>query len=101
MDVSTDEAEDLLFADYHIWESDDGSQDLATESYHVPAHVQEHIDYVTPGVRLRNTVGKRATRSMKPRFGPTYKEAATVVDPYGVNSTTCSKYITAGCIQGQ
>ncbi|ROW03279.1 hypothetical protein VSDG_01502 [Cytospora chrysosperma] len=101
LDASTYEAEDLLFAEFYIWESADGSQDLATESYHVPLHVKEHIDYVTPGVRLRNDSKKRATKSMKPEFRATYQTTATVVDPQAVNASTCAEYITAGCIQKQ
>lgn len=99
LDASTSEAEDLFFAEFYIWESNDGSQDLATESYHVPAHVQEHIDYVTPGVRLRNNIGKRAKGTIKPKFSPTYREDAVVVDPHSLNSSTCAEYITAGCVQ--
>ncbi|KUI69579.1 Tripeptidyl-peptidase sed1 [Cytospora mali] len=101
LDASTEEAEGILFAEYYIWECDDGSHDLATDSYHVPAHVKEHIDYVTPGIRLRSGVGKRATKSIKAEFAPTYKAMAAVIDPHAVNSTSCSQYITAGCIQAQ
>lgn len=101
LDSPAVEAEDLLFAEFHIWESDDGSQDLATESYHVPVHVQPHIDYVTPGVRLRNTLGKRAKGTMKPRFGPTYVAEAAAIDPQAVNTSTCAEYITASCLQSK
>ncbi|KAK8075930.1 hypothetical protein PG994_003202 [Apiospora phragmitis] len=56
-DATTAEAENLLYAEFHVWQHPDGSHDISTEAYHVPSHVQEHVDYVTPGTRLR-------TRSM-------------------------------------
>lgn len=44
-DATVSEAEDLLFTDYFYWEhSSTGSENIAAEEYHIPAHVQTHID---------------------------------------------------------
>ncbi|KAK8077055.1 Tripeptidyl-peptidase sed1 [Apiospora saccharicola] len=52
-DLPVRRAEELLAADYHIYEHEDnGVQTVACEEYHVPKHIQEHIDYITPGIRL-------------------------------------------------
>ncbi|KAK8095052.1 hypothetical protein PG997_001737 [Apiospora hydei] len=52
-DVPVRQAGDLLAADYHVYEHEDsGAQTVACEEYHVPKHIQEHIDYVTPGIKL-------------------------------------------------
>jgi tripeptidyl-peptidase I len=44
-DATVTEVENLLFTDYFYWEhSSTGSENIAAEEYHVPAHVQTHID---------------------------------------------------------
>ena len=92
--------------------------------YHIPAHVREHVDYVTPGIRLRPTRkagfkkrnAKRAdTHGLKP--GNTVYHVGKPTHPVdlvklksfapnaadslpGVNSTTCSTFITTDCVRG-
>ena len=54
-DAPVEEAEELLFTDFYVWEANaSGAKDISCEEYHVPAHVQSHIDYITPGIRLRH-----------------------------------------------
>jgi hypothetical protein len=57
-DASVEEVENLLYADFFLWEHFSGSKDIAAEGYHVPSHIQEHIDYITPGTRLRTGTAK-------------------------------------------
>lgn len=92
-----------MFAEYHVWEHTSGSHDISTEEYHIPAHVQEHIDYVTPGVRLR-VKRAEATRNLskrgaidKNRVKPFITQLKAYPHP---NSTTCSMYVTADCTRG-
>ncbi|PNP37057.1 hypothetical protein TGAMA5MH_11028 [Trichoderma gamsii] len=103
-DASVEEAESLLYADFFLWEHNSGSEDIAAEKYHVPSHIQEHIDYVTPGTRLRT--GSAKTRSSI----PSEKRAASLSGRPDVsllsgfpnpNSTTCSIYVTADCTRAQ
>ncbi len=46
--------EELLYTDFYVWDHPQtGSQDIACREYHLPSHVSEHVDYITPGIRLR------------------------------------------------
>lgn len=111
-DAAAEEAEDLLITDFYFWEDSSGShRDIACDEYHVPTHIQEHIDYATPGIRMRENgalkrkLKKRREKVPGLRDGPiaenniAYISAAN--DIPGVNSTTCSTVITADCIRGE
>ncbi|CAJ2505810.1 Uu.00g132040.m01.CDS01 [Anthostomella pinea] len=103
-DAMTGEVEELLFADYHVWEDVDGNIDISAEAYHLPALVQDHVDYVTPGTRLRSRNEAKRTKMVKRDFGslndvkPFITELAAFPNP---NSTTCSTYVTADCTRVQ
>ncbi|KAK8133413.1 hypothetical protein PG984_005425 [Apiospora sp. TS-2023a] len=66
LDVPVRQAEGLLAADYHIYEHEDGgAQTVACEEYHVPKHIQEHVDYITPGIRLMSLGDTHEPRGKK------------------------------------
>ena len=45
------EAEKLLYTQYHILEhTTRGHLTVACDEYHVPKHVREHVDFITPGI---------------------------------------------------
>ncbi len=104
LDATTAEAEALLFADFFIWEHETtGAHDISTEAYHIPVYLQEHIDYVTPGTRLR-TKRAEVLRLGKNKRG--FSEGATpfITQLPGFpnpNSTTCSVFVTRECTQGK
>ncbi|KAI1298791.1 subtilisin-like protein [Xylaria venustula] len=101
-DATTEEAEDLLFADFYVWEHADGSTDMSTESYHVPAKIQEHVDYVTPGIRLRTRQHAAKEKKMKRSFKDDVQPFITALPAFPEpNSTTCSIYVTAECTRAQ
>ncbi|KAI9925294.1 hypothetical protein ASPWEDRAFT_121564 [Aspergillus wentii DTO 134E9] len=51
-DADVDEAEKLLETEYYIYSQEDtGKSHIACREYHVPRSVQDHIDYVTPGIK--------------------------------------------------
>jgi tripeptidyl-peptidase-1 len=121
-DAPVEDAEDLLFTDFYVWEAgSDGTKDIACEQYHVPADIQHHIDYVTPGIRLRTSTStnndnkktKRNTSSVPPRSnaGAEAKSPNSGIwdgamvnvssDYPGTNSTSCDSYIVAECIRGK
>ncbi|KZT34095.1 subtilisin-like protein [Sistotremastrum suecicum HHB10207 ss-3] len=50
MNVTVAEAEELLKAEYHVYEHPSGRKHHACNSYSVPAHIQEHIELITPTV---------------------------------------------------
>ena len=57
-DASAAEAEQLLLTEFHEYEhAQHGTRDIAAAHYHVPHTVQPHIDYITPGIRLRHDDG--------------------------------------------
>ncbi|KAK8022785.1 Tripeptidyl-peptidase sed1 [Apiospora rasikravindrae] len=110
-DATAAEAESLLFAEFHVWQHNaDGTRDISTESYHVPSHVQEHVDYVTPGTRLRKRSsmkgGKDGSSQRKKRAGfkdgNVVRPAITKLPGFpNPNATTCDIYVTAECTRGE
>ncbi|KAF2770431.1 subtilisin-like protein [Teratosphaeria nubilosa] len=67
-DAKTSEAEELLKAKYHFYENIAMEKStIACDEYHVPAHVKQHIDYITPGIKLY------ATKAGKPASGEVQK----------------------------
>ena len=51
--ATAEEAEDLLMTEYHEYEDlETGGIMPACDEYHLPKHIQEHVDYITPGVKL-------------------------------------------------
>ncbi|KAI3400610.1 hypothetical protein diail_2322 [Diaporthe ilicicola] len=113
-DATTAEVEDLLFTDYFYWEhSPTGSENIAAEEYHIPAHVQTHIDYITPGIRLRADPGrvrslkrraeaeqlsKRAVKAMNTGMDIISPDASGLPP---LNSSVCDSYVTQECIRTQ
>ncbi|EFW98614.1 alkaline serine protease [Grosmannia clavigera kw1407] len=103
-DATVEEAEDLLLAEFFMWEhTETGAHDISTEEYHLPERIREHVDYVTPGVRLRTKrearmqeVQKRSAYDNHPR--PDIVKLPGFPHP---NSSTCSLYVTKECTQNQ
>ena len=97
------EAEDLLMTEYHEYEDlDTGGIMPACDKYHLPKHLQEHIDYVTPGVKLLAPVetafGKRDESARSRNRQPLRKWPAW---PGPFNSTDlsmCDVAITPACV---
>ncbi|KAI9688708.1 MAG: hypothetical protein M1822_001065 [Bathelium mastoideum] len=52
-DATNEEAERLLYTQFYEFEhGDSGNIQPACDRYHIPAKLQKHIDYITPGVKL-------------------------------------------------
>ncbi|PSR88695.1 putative Tripeptidyl-peptidase sed1 [Coniella lustricola] len=108
-DASTAEVEDLLYTDFYLWEHPSSkSHDISCESYNLPSHVQEHVDYITPGVRLRPRM-KRSKPAVVEKIPKAHLSGITGVSPFitelpGVpemNSTTCDTYVNLECTRVQ
>lgn len=108
-DATASEAEGLLHTRY--FEHEDaitGGVMPACESYHVPAHVQRHIDYVTPGIKLLAPPASARIQSKRHnrRWGPPKKP--TTFKHYIPNDwkpkyndsdlATCDVAITPACV---
>ncbi|KAH6676397.1 putative alkaline serine protease AorO [Halenospora varia] len=112
-DTTTAELESLLQTKYHVYEnSDSGKSTIACDSYHVPAHIQEHVDYITPGIKIfapskrepssldKRTFGVTAVQQgtahlLPPKFRP-MPELNTLVSPL---ATGCDTQMTPDCIK--
>jgi tripeptidyl-peptidase-1 len=73
-DALTYELESLLQTEYHIYQHEaTGKHNVACDKYHVPEHVQEHVDYITPGIKLFATGSGKSEPSdiQKRTFGVT------------------------------
>ncbi|KAF4625803.1 hypothetical protein G7Y89_g12366 [Cudoniella acicularis] len=105
-DATAEDAENLLKTKYHLYEhAGTGHQNLGCESYHVPAHIQEHIDYITPGIKLlaptkakRDTNAKRGTLIQPSPLQP-FKKVRPPTKPLPSDLATCDQFITPACIR--
>jgi len=62
-DAAVEEVEQLLKTKFHIWEHlPTGRANIACDEYHVPEHVTEHVDYITPGIKLFTAGGQERER---------------------------------------
>ena len=75
MDLPASEFERLFLTELHEYEhSKTGALKLGCEQYHVPHHIQDHIDYITPGVKFSASVIKRDVAGWPNRpHGPGWK----------------------------
>jgi tripeptidyl-peptidase-1 len=66
-DASVDELEALLATEYHIFHHMPTQEDhIGCGEYHLPQHIQEHIDFITPTVSFSKVKsGKKVKRSLK------------------------------------
>ena len=116
-DATVAEAEDLLFTEFYVYEHrHTGTQNIACDEYHVPAHIREHIDYITPGIKMRVDASKaRKTkreyqaRQLRKR-GVSSMNTGAIPLPIGnarlptlppLNSSVCNKYVTNQCVRSK
>lgn len=63
-DTEVEVLEALVKAKFHEYEHvESGATHVACDEYHVPAHIQEHIDYITPGIKLVSTKGASSQKN--------------------------------------
>lgn len=71
----------------------------------MPSHVQDHVDYVTPGTRLRtrSTGGKDSSKRKRSlKDGNVVRPQITKLPGFPhPNATTCDIYVTAECTRGE
>ncbi|KAL9095883.1 MAG: hypothetical protein Q9165_001880 [Trypethelium subeluteriae] len=71
--ATIEEAEKLLYTKYHIFEHRaNGHLSLGCDEYHLPKHVREHVDFVTPGIhvghlRMHQNDGVSSSSTLKKR----------------------------------
>ncbi|KAH8900403.1 putative Tripeptidyl-peptidase sed1 [Thozetella sp. PMI_491] len=116
-DASVLEAENLLYTDFFLFEhSETAAEGIACEEYHIPGHLSEHIDYITPGIRLlrgtRQSL-KKSRRADSESQGGGYRAFHTDVSalPNGLsiqasdggmfNASICDTVVSPVCILSQ
>lgn len=107
--ITVEEAESLLKTNYNIYESaKTGKDHLACEDYSVPAHIQEHIDFITPTIQFDATVKKEKktrdlhTRAMKVHPSTQIRPGSPDLAPQPAvvyNLANCYQYITPECLR--
>ncbi|ORY56843.1 alkaline serine protease [Pseudomassariella vexata] len=107
-DAPVRKVEELLMADYHVYKHrDTGVKNVACEEYHVPKGVQEHIDYITPGIKLMGFGDPQDPIMAKRSTGPDGQgparfalpvETVPANSPIKLNGD-CDRYITPDCIR--
>jgi tripeptidyl-peptidase-1 len=73
--------------------------------YHIPSSVREHVDYITPGIALREVTGvgkssnsrKRSVDGIPPILEPILMPIEKLVTEL---TSFCSHVVTPQCIQG-
>ncbi|MCJ1408986.1 hypothetical protein MMC19_003063 [Ptychographa xylographoides] len=86
-DATVAEAENLLKTEYHLYEHQNGQPHVACGEYHVPEHVKEHIDFITPTVHFDAKINppKDANNpKIVKRQDPTAATGTTVVPGKGL-----------------
>lgn len=114
-DATADEANKLFKTEYNVYEhSRTGNTNIGCDEYHVPAHIKEHIDYVTPGLKLlaggtAKDLSKRADSKKEKRGFRTNGQSkfsppiiGATLDRNALPSLTslasCDQFITPNCI---
>lgn len=74
--------------------------------YHVPSFVHEHIDYITPGISLREVTGVKRSRIEQRRSGgkipPILEPILLPIEELLSGATSlCSLAVTPQCIQSK
>ena len=110
-DATPDEVEDLLNTEFYNFEH--AEQDTSTvgcDSYMVPRHVQRHVDYITPGIKMIPAAHKIQTRTVKRAVGldaegrpmmPYTSKPAFKANAFANSSglANCDQVITPECVR--
>ncbi|KAH7925917.1 hypothetical protein BV22DRAFT_1010230 [Leucogyrophana mollusca] len=103
IDVSSNvkEAESLLRTNYNVYTHDSGKEHVACESYHLPAHVAPHVDFVTPTIHFDAKLSKRSNPQIVPKpgnaFGP--KTTGGTIGTILKELENCHTTITPDCLR--
>ena len=94
-DSKASDLEALLQTKYHIYENNaTGHRNVACDEYHVPADIQKHIDYITPGTKLLALGGGLKARKRFYDFRPMPASGQA-------GSSSCDTAITPQCVKSK
>ncbi|KAH8666390.1 peptidase S8/S53 domain-containing protein [Xylariales sp. PMI_506] len=102
-EASIQEAEGLLHSEFLVHENKKGQIIADCESYAIPKHLAEHIDYITPGVKGVDVTSRLRRRSAEKRSSTTHRRPSKLktltVEATDDDLSTCSQMITPACLQ--
>ncbi|KAG9234614.1 putative alkaline serine protease AorO [Amylocarpus encephaloides] len=101
--------ESLLKTEYHVYEhAHNGKATIACDEYHVPSNIQEHVDYITPGIKIHSPGDRRSDDSTlgKRIFGVTGAKGNAALQPPKIRPmptfnpliTGCDTIVTPACV---
>ena len=106
LDIPVSQVNDLFKTSIHEFQHrGSGALRLGCEDYHVPSHLVEHIDYITPGVKLSAIVRKRDARQLTRSAAPFDLETRDTDILSRAESSLpndlkhCDKVVTPECIR--
>ncbi|KAL0946313.1 hypothetical protein HGRIS_012554 [Hohenbuehelia grisea] len=106
VNATVEEAERLLQTEYNVYSHDDtGTEHIACDAYHLPAHVSPHVELVTPSIHFDARLHKRGPAFSGPRerigepgvgLGPKFTgKISTLL----TELENCDKQITPACLR--
>ncbi|KAF8141196.1 peptidase S8/S53 domain-containing protein [Boletus edulis] len=106
VNVTVEEAEQLMNTEYNMYTHMSGKEHVACEVYYLPQHVQPHVDFVTPSVHFDAKLTRRSGgESVAPArdiqrvgFGTGPKTGGTVSGVID-GLEQCNMYITPTCLR--
>lgn len=104
--ATAEEAEKLLYTEFHEYEdSVTGGVIPACDEYHLPKHIRQHVDYITPGIRLlapshskKDTASLKRVRDLSPRNSHDLHRTGDAVHTDPNDLSTCDVAITPACV---
>lgn len=104
--ATAEEAERLLFTEFYEYEDAvTGGVMPACDEYHLPKGIRQHIDYITPGIRLlapshskRDTASLKRVRGLSARNSHDLHRVGEVVHTDPNDLSTCDVVITPACV---
>ncbi|KAG2122346.1 subtilisin-like protein [Suillus clintonianus] len=100
---TVEEAENLLLAEYHVYDHETGTKHIACDSYHLPEHVVPHVDFVTPTIHFDARIEKRNSQSRvpigQPGQGGSSPKTTGQIDGILDQIEDCDKQITPICLR--
>ncbi|KAJ6527095.1 subtilisin-like protein [Mycena capillaripes] len=96
--VTVEEAEKLLHAEYHVYTHPSGAEQFGCHNYSVPAHVREHVDLIKPTVQFNHRI---PAPRLKKRVTPPSTNLKTNGVKVNKEATldTCDEIITPDCLR--
>ncbi|KAJ7098373.1 peptidase S8/S53 domain-containing protein [Mycena epipterygia] len=106
LNASVAETESLLGTEYHVYvHESSGKEHIASEAYHLPAHISTVIDLVTPTIDFNAVLTKRSASTAthislgQPGGGAVSPKLTTSVSTILPDLDNCDVQITPACLR--